>query len=414
MTRFAMISMHTSPLDQPGVGDGGGMNVYVGRLASALARRGHEVDVYTRATSELAEATRRIEPGFTMHFIPAGPLAPVAKEELLDLVDEFADNVMARFGLYPELVPDVIHSNYYISGLIGHRLKHRLNRPMITTFHTIEKVKMKGRAVADDLLASEIRIQAEDEVAGCSDYILASCHQEASDIYEALGVEKSRIKVLPLGVDDAIFAPGSREMARVATDLPIQANIMLYVGRIQPLKGLSLAFESFRELAKNDPSLHLVVVGGPSGHLGHSELEKCVKVAMESGISERVILRDAVPQYELASYYRAADVLVVPSRTESFGLVALEAMSCGTPVVASCVGGLKSLVVDGVTGILVAERHPSSFARAVGIFLRNPATKRSFGANGHSRSKNFSWRSSARIAEKISIELANSRLMKCS
>ncbi len=409
-----MISMHTSPLDQPGVGDGGGMNVYVGRLAAALARRGHDVDVYTRATSESAEATRRIEPGYTMHFVPAGPLSPVAKENLLELVEEFTENVLSRFDLNPDLVPDVIHSNYYISGLIGHRLKHHLNRPMITTFHTIEKVKMKGRSIADDLLSSEVRIRAEEEVAGCSDYILASCQQEAMEIQDALGVDSKRIKILPLGVDDAIFAPGSREMARIATNLPLDANILLYVGRIQPLKGLSLAFESFGELAKNDPKLRMVVVGGPSGHLGQAELEKCISSANSRGIGDRLIFRDAVPQYELASYYRAADVLVVPSRTESFGLVALEAMSCGTPVVASKVGGLTSLVVDGVTGILVSERHPSSFARAIGLFLRNPTAKRSFGENGHSRSKSFSWQSSALVAEKISINLANSRLMKCS
>ena len=315
------------------------MNVYVRQLAGALARLGIRCDVYTRAYCSSLPATVSVEPGFVLHHIPAGPLGQVSKSELLDHVDEFTQNVLERIRMNPASSPDVIHANYWLSGLAGHALKHALEIPLVTTFHTLEKVKAKDRAVPDDDISEKLRIEEESKIIFCSDQVLASCEVEAEEICSLYDLDPSRISIVPLGVDHAFFSPGDRDMARTAVGLPTKGKMVLFVGRIQPLKGADIAVESFVKIAKRVPSAFLVMVGGPSGPRGSEEVSKIKRVVERERLTNRVHFFDPQPHEVLSSFYRASDVALVPSRTESFGLVALEAAACGVPVVASDVGG---------------------------------------------------------------------------
>ena len=413
MPNFAVISLHSSPLEQPGIGDGGGMNVYVRQLSSSIARLGSNVSVFTRAVSPDQSASIEIEPGLTVHNVPAGPLGFVPKEELSGLVDEFTENVIQRIALNSAEMPDVVHGNYWLSGMVAHKLKHVYSIPMLTTFHTLETVKSQGRQDCDDRFGERFRIEAEAQVAACSDVVLASCEPEARDFERFLDVTPERLRVVGLGVEHAFFAPGKKEMARKAAGLPEMGKMVLYVGRIQPLKGLRLATEAFLQVLIDHPDAFFVVVGGPSGHQGEIELARCLDFAATHGFAEKIILRKPEPHLRLASYYRAADAVVVPSRTESFGLVALEAMACGTPVVATAVGGLKSLIDDGNTGYLVDRRDPGSFAVALGRALRSGNTKTLPPFAGVEFARSFSWNRAAREVLDIVVALADRELTEC-
>lgn len=413
MTNFAVVSLHSSPLDQPGSGDGGGMNVYVFQLASALARLGNDVNIYTRATSQDDPARIEIEPGLRVHNVPAGPLAALDKDELFEYVDEFTENVIARIQIDRSLKPDVVHSNYWISGLVGHKLKHFYQVPMITTFHTIEAIKAIGRTVPDDRVSEAFRMDAEDQIAGCSDFVLASCDQEALDIQRYLGLAPERIAVVPLGVEHAYFAPGDMAMARSAMELPQNDPISLYVGRIQPLKGLATAFEAFSCTLGDFPNSRFVVVGGPSGHLGEVELDYCFDMARSKGFEDKIIWRQPEPHIRLASYYRAANLVVVPSRTESFGLVALEAMASGTPVVASSVGGLKSLISHGRTGLLAPVRNGGVFANLMLELLSTRERSSMIARNALMQARTYSWKEAAERALSVVESLDVRQLIEC-
>ncbi|HZU79589.1 MAG TPA: glycosyltransferase, partial [Acidimicrobiales bacterium] len=369
MRRLAVLSLHTSPLAQPGTGDGGGMNVYVRELSTALARAGVECDVYTRAWSAELPATVAVEPGFRLHHVPAGPLGPMAKEDLPAAVDEFADNVGAlmRADEGRGARFDALHANYWLSGIAGHRLKHELELPLVSTFHTLARIK--AEASPEEVSSDEPhrRDEAEAAIMRCSDVVLASCSVEAEQLI-ALGADPSRVEVVSPGVDHAFFGPGHRPQARRALGLPQRVPLLLFVGRLQPLKRTEVAVHA---LALR-PDAHLVVVGGPSGPHGEQYQDEILKLVETTGVRDRVWFVDPQPHELLSTYYRAADVCVVPSRSESFGLVALEAAACGTPVVAAAVGGLTTLVDDGRTGFLVEEASPEAFAGAAGRILDDP------------------------------------------
>jgi D-inositol-3-phosphate glycosyltransferase len=349
MRQLAVLSMHTSPLAQPGLGDGGGMNVYVRELSAALARSGVECDVYTRAWAPDLPATVRVEPGFRVHHVPAGPLAPVPKEALPGLTDEFADAVLARLTAMPDR-PAAIHANYWLSGVAGHRIKHELDLPLVSTFHTLARVK------ADDA-EPQAREQAESAVMGCSDAVLASCTVEARQIADLYGVDGERIHLVPPGVDHAFFAPGYRPQARRALGLPADRPMLLFVGRIQPLKGADVAVRALAALDHADA--FLVVVGGPSGPEGEAEVERVRHLVADLDLKDRVFFRPPQPHELLSTYYRAAEVCLVPSRSESFGLVALEAAACGTPVVAAAVAGCARWSTTAAPGSWSSTASPS-------------------------------------------------------
>src|SRR5918996_2997758 len=360
----AVLSMHTSPVAQPGVGDGGGMNIYVRSLASALARAGVACDVYTRAEHPGQPRVVMVEPNFRVIHVPAGPIGPVPKETLPGLVDEFTESMLGEIRACGRAY-EVLHPNYWLSGQVAHRLKHELSLPMVATFHTLALVKRNGHPNGAEVPA---RVRGETDIIRCADLILASTGEEAGLLGSLYGADPDRIEVLPPGVDHRMFSPGDREEARARLGHPGR-RVLLFVGRIQPLKGLDLAVQALAEI---DDAV-LWAVGGPSGADGPTELERVQRLAADLGVAERLLILPPRPHHELADYYRAADVCLVPSRTESFGLVALEAAACGTPVVAASVGGLRSIVVDGETGLLVEGRDPLEWATAGAALLPDPA-----------------------------------------
>ncbi|MBW3614547.1 MAG: glycosyltransferase [Actinobacteria bacterium] len=433
MRSLAVLSMHTSPLAQPGTGDGGGMNVYVRELATALARAGVRCDVYTRSWSPQLDPVVAVEPGLYVHHVVAGPAAPVPKEDLAELVAPFTRGVLSRMrGEYPA---EAIHANYWLSGLAGHTLKHDLDLPLVSTFHTLDRVK----AEVDLSENGERRSQAESEVIGCSDAILASCEDEVTQLVRLYGAHADRVEVVPLGVDHAFFAPNPashsalappdsarardsaqraarapRAQARRAVGLPEDQPILLFVGRIQPLKGLEIAVRALAELADSVPEALLVVVGGPSGVDGEAEVERMHDLVVRLGLAPRVRFVPPQPHELLSTFYRAADVCVVPSRSESFGLVALEAAACGTPVVASAVGGLTSLVRNGETGLLVDSRRASDFADAIATVLGDEELARALGRQAAAHARGYTWTVAAGRLRRLYAKLTARQLVECS
>jgi D-inositol-3-phosphate glycosyltransferase len=427
MRRLAILSFHTSPLAQPGTGDSGGMNVYVRELASALARTGVACDVFTRCDGKALPLTVDVEPGLRVHHVPAGPERPVAKEHLPALVEEFTAGVLELMsgddGL-PLVDQDsgpfeAVHANYWLSGLAGHAIKHELDLPLVSTFHTLDRVK--AELVPEEVEADmpHRRAEAEASVIACSDTVLATCSVEAEQIAALYGADPSRIAVVPPGVDHACFGPGFRPQARRALGLLADGTVLLVVARIQPLKGVDVAVRALAALCADGDTApgapyRLVVVGGPSGPHGDEELKRLWHLADHLSVAGRVTFVAPRPHDLLSSYYRAADVCLVPSRSESFGLVALEAAACGTPVVASAVGGLTTLVDDGRTGFLVESSDPEAFARRVGRIVDDPLFAERLGTAAVLRARRYTWRDAAASLSAIHDRLLTARLVECS
>jgi D-inositol-3-phosphate glycosyltransferase len=404
MQRVAMLSVHTSPLAQPGTGDGGGMNVYVRALGSALARAGVAVDVLTRHEHPEQPPSVEVEPGFRVLHVPAGPCAPVPLRELPALVGEFSDS--ARRLLEHASAPyDVLHANYWVSGAVGHRLKHELELPLVTTFHTLDRVKAEV-GLADDV---PLRPRVEAEVVRCADLVVASTFEEQDQLVRHYGADPARIEIITPGVDHRVFFPSDRVAARRHIGLPA-GPMVLFVGRIQPLKGADLAVRALAEMA--DRRATLVIVGGPSGPDGANEVTALHALVAELGVEHRVRFVAPRPHDQLADFYRAADVCVVPSHTESFGLVALEAAACGTPVVAANVGGLRFLVDDGVTGYLVDGREPGAYADLIDRALREDSDV--MRAQAVARSARYRWSIAAARLRRHYDDLAARAPVQCS
>jgi D-inositol-3-phosphate glycosyltransferase len=423
MRRLAVLSLHTSPLAQPGTGDGGGMNVYVRELATALARSGVSCDVFTRAWSPELPAVVRVEPGLRVHHVPAGPLTVLPKEGLPAVVDAFTQGVLERMTSPGSLGLDddeglpfsSVHANYWLSGLSGHVIKHELNLPLVCTFHTLDRVKAESMPEEVEADMPHRRAEAEASIIECSDAVLASCTVEAEQIASLYGADPDRIRIVPPGVDHAFFGPGHRPQARRALGLPLSGRLLLFVGRIQPLKCADLAVETLAELHRPGAEpYHLVVVGGPSGPHGEKSLQGLIDLADARGVRDLVHFIDPQPHELLSSYYRAADVCLVPSRSESFGLVALEAAACGTPVVASAVGGLTTLVDHGRTGFLVENPTPRSYATAVRRIFDEPLLAERLSTASVLRARRYTWRAAAGALVELHDELGSGRLVECS
>lgn len=384
MTTVAMLSLHTSPLAQPGVGDSGGMNVYVRELAGSLARGGVDTTVFVRRDDPSLPDVVSVEPHFDVVHVAAGdPGLP--KEQLPDVIDEFADGVST--ALASRGGASVLHANYWLSAVAGHRLSHELDIPLVSTFHTLGRVKRAGGDVVSDF-----RVESEAAAIGCSAAVCASGPIERSQLIELYGADETRVEVVPPAVHHAFFSPGDREGARRALGMG-EHPTWLFVGRIQPLKGLSLVVDALVDSA--DPDTRLVVVGGASGVDGDFELVRVRSRIEDAGISDRVQFVDPQPHHLLSTWYRAADVVVVPSRSESFGLVALEAAACGVPVVAADVGGLSELVADGVTGRLLAERDPILWASVLDGITGDEDVRGRMGMAAADVGRSYSWASTA-------------------
>ena len=383
--RVAYLSMHTSPLVQPGVGDAGGMNVYVDQLARAMVASGVAVDVFTRRDDPELPDRVTVVPGYTVHHVASGPPRRLPVARLVHRVRRYAQGVLGILGHLPPV--DVVHSHYWLSGWAGLIVKQGLGVPMANSFHTLGRIKNLTKR-SDDPPESLLRIAAEQEVIALSDCVVASTPVEADDLLAHYGADPGALCVSPPGVDHAQFFPGSQTEARRRLDLP-DGPLVAFVGRVQAVKGVDVALASFEQIAEAVPDATLLVVGGPSGPHGEREMRSLRERANRFG--GRVIFMDPAPHRILADVYRAADVLHVPSRSESFGLVAVEAQACGTPVVASRVGGLTFCIDDGASGVLVDGWDPTDHARAILQILTDESRATLMGKKAAEWAQRFSW-----------------------
>ena len=383
------------------------MNVYVRALATGLAHAGVECDVFTRREHPDQPQTIRVDDGFRVVHIAVGPSGPIPLHDLTELIDPFADSVLDHMRASGDDY-DVLHANYWISGAVGHRLKHAIDRPLVATFHTLARVK--AEAGFDD--EPEHRARFEHEVIDCADLMLASTAEERLQLADLYGAEPSRIEIVPPGVDHSVFRPSPRSGPLLRERLGIgDRPLLLFVGRIQPLKGVDVAIRALAAL--DDTSSTLVVVGGPSGPSGANESERLHGLVAELGLTDRVVFLPPQPHDALADFFRAANVCVVPSRSESFGLVALEAAACGTPVVAAAVGGLRSLVDDGVTGFLVDGHEAADYAKPLSFLLGNPLLAAEMGEAAAARSGRYSWSITAARLRRLYGALVARSLVQC-
>jgi D-inositol-3-phosphate glycosyltransferase len=387
--RVAVLSLHTSPLAQPGQGDGGGMNVYVRELVSALAQAGVDCRVYTRRWHAGLPDTVQVEPGFEVVHVPAGP-PDLPKEHLPSVVDHFTDRVAADLDRFR---PSVIHANYWLSGIAGAELKRRRGLPLVSTFHTLARVKADNGDPEP-----ERRARAEAAVMACSDIVVANCTPEAQQLEQLYGL------------DHAFFSPGDPRGARWALEAGPEP-LLLFAGRIQPLKGVDVAVRTLAAVRRHDARLW--IVGGASGPDGDREVARLRGLAADLGVEHRIRFVPPQPHHLLSTYFRAADVCLVPSRSESFGLVALEAAACGAPVVASAVGGLLTLVEHGRTGFLVEERDPAEYASWVDRILDDPVLHRRLSISAAARARTYTWSTSAARLRRLYGDLADRVLVAC-
>lgn len=405
--RLAVLSVHSSPLAQPGSGDGGGMSVYVRALAVALARAGVECDVLVRREHSDQPAVVEVEPGFRVVHLDAGPQTPVSKHDLMGLVEPMVEatlDLVDRGEMY-----DAIHANYWLSGAVGHRLKHELDKPLVATFHTLARVKADA-GIDDD---PALRARVEHEIVACADLMLASTISERDQLESLYGADVGRIEIVPPGVDHEIFHAVSahqRDAERHSLGIG-DAPVLLFAGRIQPLKGADLAVQALAELRNSHAEL--LIVGGPSGVDGDYELDRLHDLVAKLGLDQRVRFVPPQTHAELARFYRSVDVCLVPSHSESFGLVALEAAACGTPVVAAAVGGLRSLVEDGITGYLVDSRDPADFAAPIERLLANPGTAHAMGIAAEARSRRYAWSMTAARLRRLYTDLLVREPVSC-
>ncbi|MGZ4203973.1 MAG: D-inositol-3-phosphate glycosyltransferase [Actinomycetota bacterium] len=399
VSRVALLSLHTCPLDQPGTGDSGGMNVYVRSVARHLADMGVAVDIFTRWSGK-GQLVREVDPGVRVIHLVAGPDRPVPKDDLDQYVCEFLYSLLrfesdeaARAGVGSPTY-DAVHSHYWLSGRVGRLVTERWGVPLLQSFHTLGRVKNINIVSGDDP-EPHSRIAAEERIVEQADCILAPTAEEAADLVRLYGAAPDRVRVVTPGVDTGLFTPGDRTAAKASLGV-LGRTVILFAGRFQLLKSPDLAVRAVARLAELHPDLDpvLLMLGGPSGKKGLNA-DDLAALAGTLGIGGNVLIHEPVPHAELARYYRAADAVLVPSRTESFGLVALEAAACGTPVVATDVGGLRTAVRSGVTGLLVPGSDPEPFARALAEILTDPPVAAAMGQAGARYARRYDWRRAA-------------------
>ncbi len=391
--QVAYLALHTSPLSQPGVGNAGGMNVYVDELAGTMAGRGVGAVVFTRRTDPSLPEVTEPAPGYRVVCVDAGPAVPMGIGELAPLVSTFAEGVVAWAARNNETF-DVVHSHYWLSGWAGVLVKEALDLPLANSFHTLGMIKDASHR-AGELTSTSVRLRTEHDVIALSDCVVAATPYEFDDLLEHYGASPQQLRVSPPGVNHDLFSPGDRSEARRRLGLGPEP-IALFVGRIQAHKGIDTAIRMLGEMpssvALGEGLPELIIVGGPSGVHGDEEVEHLDGLAADLGLSDRVHFVAPQPHDQLADFYRAADVLVMPSRSETFGLVAVEAQACGLPVVAARVGGLSYTVADAESGLLVNGHEPRSFAAAVTAVLDHPEFRGRLAVGAADFARRFSWR----------------------
>jgi D-inositol-3-phosphate glycosyltransferase len=415
--RVAVLSVHTSPLEQPGTGDAGGLNVYVVETSRRLADRGVEVEVFTRATSSDLPPSVELAPGVTVRHVTAGPYEGLSKDDLPAQLCALTSGLLRAEAAHEPGHYDLVHSHYWLSGQVGWLATERWGVPLVHTAHTLAKVK--NLALADGDAPEPLRrVVGEQQVVAASDRLVANTAEEARQLVDLYGAEASRVVTVAPGVDLEHFRPGEATLARTMLGVPPDAVVLLFVGRIQPLKAPDVLLHAAARMLEQDPSLRdrlvVAVVGGPSG-TGLLEPTALQDLAHALGIADRVRFEKPRGTQRLRDWYRAADVVAVPSHNESFGLVALEAQACGTPVVATDVGGLRTTVRDGVSGLLVPGHGADAWAAALTrAIAHRPALSR--GAVEHAAG--FSWSRTAdglldtyrdALADRVALPLAVGR-----
>jgi D-inositol-3-phosphate glycosyltransferase len=396
--RIATISLHTSPLDQPGTGDAGGLNVYVVEVSKRLAERGIEVEIFTRAVCRDTPPTVELVPGVLVRNVVAGPFEELDKNALPAQICPFTFGVLHTEAAYAPGRYDLLHAHYWLSGQVAAVAAERWGVPLVQSMHTLGKVKNLALAFGD-CAEPTARIRGEGEVVAAADRLVANTAEEARQLIDLYGADPWRVETVNPGVDLSVFRPASSVSAvRRRLGLPADAVVLAFAGRIQPLKGPDVVLRAAASLLRLRPSLAdrlvVVIVGGPSG----SEVGapgRLAALASSLGISSCVRLEAPCPQAELADWYRAADVVLVPSHSESFGLVALEAQACGTPVVAAAVGGLRTAVRDSVSGVLVDGHDPEVWARVLSDLLASPARLVQLSAGAREHAAAFNWPATA-------------------
>jgi len=398
-SRIATLMVHTSPLEQAGVGDAGGMNVYVIENSIKMASAGVEVDIFTRADkSGLADAVE-IANGVTVHHLEAGPIGALTKEELPSQIGALTHAFMEHQDGKPNDYYDIIHSHYWISGQLGWMISERTGVPLVHTMHTMAKVKNLALAEGDSP-EPLIRALGEEQIVQNAKALIANTDAEAASLVSLYNANPDKVKVVTPGVDLQRFTPGhGKSSARNILNIAPDAIVLTFVGRIQPHKGPEVLVRAIAEMVAHSPHLRsklaLVIMGGASGS-GINEPERLAELAKFLGVLDLIHFKDPVSRIELADWYRASDLVCVPSYSESFGLVALEAQACGTPVVASAVGGLRTAVSDGISGTLVDGHDSKAWASVMSRLIAEPQRRvlLSMGALDHA--KKFGWENTAR------------------
>ena len=404
--RIALISEHASPLATPGGVDSGGQNVYVAQLARHLAARGREVDVFTRRDRpDLPEVAPQAR-GYRVIHVPAGPPAPVRKEELLPFMGEFAawTTRFARRRPY-----DVAHANFFMSTLVGVALKRATGTPLVVTFHALGRVRLLHQAGADAFPPERLAI--EDRAVADADRIIAECPQDVADLVAHYDADPARLATIPCGYDPAEFAPLPRAAARARLGLPTDGPVLLQLGRMVPRKGVDNVIQALARLRRDHGvAARLLVVGGDSPTPDPAltpEIGRLQALAHAEGVADQVDFIGARGRDALRPYYAAADVFVTTPWYEPFGITPVEAMACGTPVVGSAVGGIKDTVVDGVTGHLVPPRDPIALADRLAAMLADPGRLRELGRQARRRARErYTWAAIARRIAAVYDEVA--------
>lgn len=395
--RVAMLSVHTCPLATLGGKETGGMNVYVRDLSRELGRRGIAVDCFTRSQNpDIPRIKDSLGPNARVIHVPAGPEAPYDKNRIVEHLPEFVDRVL-HFARREGLHYDTIHSHYWLSGLAALDLRHAWGAPIVQMFHTLGHMK-NSVASSPAEWEAEARIEGEAEVMTFADRLVAATPLERAQMVWLYGADASKIAVVPCGVDLDRFRPIPSQEAKARLGQPESRRIILFVGRIEPLKGIDTLLRAIALVAPEMPhwqdELSVIIIGGAPGagaDQAEAELDRLQRLRVELGIEELVTFQGAEDQDSLVYYYSAAEMVVVPSHYESFGMVALEAMACGTPVVASKVGGLAFNVQDARTGFLVPERDPAALADRIRLLLNEPDLRQKLGAEAIRWVSQYSW-----------------------
>ena len=393
--RIAVLMVHTSPLEQPGIGDAGGMNIYVVESAQRMAAMGVSVDIYTRRTHASETETVEISPGVRVRYFECGH-GTLTKEQLPAHISGLSKEFLR---LLKDEKYDAIHSHYWISGKVAMPAAKELGIPLVHTMHTMARVKNLNLAEGETP-EPMIRVQGETQVVAAANALVANTDAEAASLVSLYDACPDIVHVVSPGVDLYTFTPGQgRSAARDFVGLPKDALVVSFVGRIQPHKGPEVLIRATSELVKHSPLLRhkliVNIIGGASG-ANTEEVDRLKELATWLAIDDVVRFSPPVPRADLAQWYRAADLVVVPSYSESFGLVALESQACGTPVVATAVGGLRTAIADGFSGVLVDGHDPKAWSSVIARLLQEPQRRVLLSMGAIEHASHFGWDATAR------------------